>query len=63
MLAKLVAAHCDSKIVLIEKEKIINYSNEVIKKKTLLVNNDETINTFHKDFPETVETINTYKRP
>ena len=30
----------DSKIIFIEKEKITNNSNEVIKKETLLVNND-----------------------
>ena len=33
--------HGDSKIILIEKEKIINNSNEVTKKETLLVKNDE----------------------
>ena len=52
-------AHGDSKIILIEKEEITNNSNEVIKKETLLVNNDEIANTFHKHFAETVETYNT----
>ena len=41
-------AHGGSKIILIEKEKIANNPNEVIKKKTLLVNNDEIAKTFNK---------------
>ena len=49
-------AHGDSKIILIEKEKITNNSNEVIKKETLLVSNDEIAKTFNKHFAETVET-------
>ena len=48
--------HGDSKIILIEKEKITNSSNEVIKKETLLVNNDEIAKTFNKHFTETVQT-------
>ena len=39
-------AHGDSKIILIENEKITNNSNEVIKKETLLVSNDEIAKTF-----------------
>ena len=41
-------AHGDSKIIFIEKEKIINNSNEVIKKETLLVSNDEIAETINK---------------
>ena len=48
--------HGDSKIILIEKEKITDSSNEVIKKETLLVNNDEIAKTFNKHFTETVQT-------
>ena len=54
-------AHSGSKIILIEKEKIINNSNEVIKKKTLLVKNDEIAKTFNKHLDETVETLNTFE--
>ena len=53
----------DSKIILIEKEKIINNSNEVIKKETLLAKNDEIAKTFNKHFAETVETLNTFEWP
>ena len=52
-------AHGDSKIILIEKEKITNNSNEVIKKETLPVKNDEIAKIFNKYFAETVETLNT----
>ena len=45
-----------NKIILIEKEKITNSSNEVIKKETVLVNNDEIAKTFNKHFAETVQT-------
>ena len=48
-------AHGDSKIILIEKEKITNNSNEVIKKETSLVSNDEIAKTFNKHFVETVD--------
>ena len=61
MLAKLVVARGDSKIILIEKKEITDNLNEVIKKESLLVNSDEIANTFNKYFAETVETINTYK--
>ena len=54
-------AQDDSKIILIEKEKIINNSNQVIKKKTLLVKNDEIAKTFNKHLDETVETLNTFE--
>ena len=54
-------AHGDSKIILIEKEEITNNSNEVIKKETLLVKNDEIAKTFNKHFAETVETLNTFE--
>ena len=53
--------HGDSKIILIEKEKITNNSNEVIKKETLPVKNDEIARTFNKHFAETVETLNTFE--
>ena len=56
-------AHSDSKIILIEKEEITNNSDEVIKKETLLVKNDETTKTFNKHFAETVETLNTFEWP
>ena len=56
-------AHGDSKIILIENEKITNNSNEVIKKETLLVNNDEIAKTFNKHFAETVETFCTFEWP
>ena len=56
-------AHGDSKIILIEKEEITNNSNEVIKKETLLVKNDEIAKTFNKHFAETVETLNTFEWP
>ena len=52
-------AHGDFKIILIEKEKITNNSNEVIKKETLPVKNDEIAKIFNKYFAETVETLNT----
>ena len=42
-------AHGDCKIILIEKEKI-NNSNEVIKKETLPVKNNEIARTFNKHF-------------
>ena len=54
-------AHGDFKIILIEKEKITNNSNEVIKKETLPVKNDEIARTFNKHFAETVETLNTFE--
>ena len=54
-------AHGDSKIILIEKEDTTNNSNEVIKKETLLVNNDEIAKTFDKHFAETVKTLNTFE--
>ena len=56
-------AHGDAKIILIKKEKITNNSNEVIKKETLLVKNDEIAKTFNKHFAETVETLNTFEWP
>ena len=56
-------AHGDSKIKLIEKEKITNNSNEVIKKEALLINNDWIVKTFNKHFTETVETLNTFGCP
>ena len=56
-------AHGDSKIILIENEKITNNSNEVIKKETLLVSNNEIAKTFNKHFAETVETLNTFEWP
>ena len=56
-------AHGDSKIILIENEKITNNSNEVIKKETLLVSNDEIAKTFNKHFAETVETLSTFEWP
>ena len=54
-------AHGDFKIILIEKEKITNNSNEVIKKETLLVSSDEIAKTFNKHFAENVETLNTFE--
>ena len=51
----------DSKIILIEKGEIINNSSEVIKKQTLLVNNDEIAKIFNTHFAETVETSNTFE--
>ena len=54
-------AHGDSKIILIEE--ITNNSNEVIKKETLLVSNDEIAKTFNKHFAETVEILNTFEWP
>ena len=54
-------AHGGSKIILIEKEEIINNSDEVIKTETLLVKNDEIAKTFNKHFAETVETLNTFE--
>ena len=56
-------AHGDSKIILIEKEEITNNSDELIKKGTLLVKNDEIAKTFNKHFEETVETLNTFEWP
>ena len=55
-------AHGDSKIILIEKEKITENSNEVIKKETLLVHNDEIAKTFNKHFAEIVD-LNTFELP
>ena len=55
--------HGDSKIILIGKEEITNKSNEVIKKETLLVKNDEIAKTFNKHFGETAETLNTFEWP
>ena len=56
-------AHDDSKIILIEKEETTNNSNEVIKKETLLVKNDEIDKSFNKNFEEAVETLNTFELP
>ena len=56
-------ANGNSKIIPIENEKITNNSNEVIKKETLLVSNDEIAKTFNKHFAETVETLNTFEWP
>ena len=56
-------AHGDSKIILIEKEEVTNNSDEVIKKETLLVKNDEIAKTFNKHFAGTVETSNTFEWP
>ena len=56
-------AHGDFKIILIEEEEITNNSNEVIKKETLLVKNDEIAKTFNKYFAETAETLNTFEWP
>ena len=58
--------HGDSKIILIENEKITNNSNEVIKKETLRVSNDEIAlikKTFNKHFTETEEILNTFEWP
>ena len=56
--------HGQSEIILIEKEKITKTSNgNLIKKETLLVNNDGTANTIKKDFAETVVTLNTFEWP
>ena len=55
--------HGDSKIILIEKEKITTNSNEVIKKETLLVSNDEIAKAFNKHFGGNVETLNTFQWP
>ena len=44
-------------------DKITNNSNEVIKKETLLISNDEIAKTFNKHFTETVETLNTFEWP
>ena len=54
-------AHGDSKIILFEKEQITKNSNGIIKKKTLLVKNDEIAKTFNKHFSENVETLNTFE--
>ena len=51
----------DSKIILIKKEKITNSSNDVIKKETLLMNNDGITKTFDKHFPETLVTLHTFE--
>ena len=56
-------AHGDSKIILIENEKITNNSNKVIKKETLLASNDEIAKTFNKHFAETAEILNTFEWP
>ena len=53
-------ARGDSNIIIIEKEEITNNSNEIIKKETLLVKNDEIANTFNKHF---TETLNTFEWP
>ena len=54
-------AYDDSTIILIEKEKLTNNSNEVIKKENLLVHNDKIAKTFDKHFTETVETLNIFE--
>ena len=51
--------YSDCKIILIEKEKITNNSNEVIKKETFLINNDEITESFNKYFRENIEMLNT----
>ena len=53
--------YSDCKIILIEKEKVTNNSNEVIKKETLLINNDEIAESFNKHLRETIETSNTFE--
>ena len=54
-------AHGDSKIIFIEKGKVTNNSNDVIKKETLLVNNGKITNIFNKHFAEIAETLNTFE--
>ena len=54
-------AHGDSKIILIEKQNIIINKNDVVRKETLLVNNDEIAKTLNNHFSETVEKLNTFK--
>ena len=55
-------AHGDSKIILIEKE-VTTITNDIVKKETLLVTNDEIAKTFNKHFTETVEKLNTFAWP
>ena len=45
----------DSKIILIEKKIIIANKHEVVRKETLLVNNDEIAKTLNSYFSEIVE--------
>ena len=54
-------AHGVSKIILIKKERIIGNKNEIVKKETLLVNNDTITETVNNHFLETVEKLNTFK--
>ena len=56
-------AHCDSKVVLIEKENVISNKNEVLQKETLLVHKDEIAKTLNNHFSETVEKLNTFNSP
>ena len=56
-------AHGDSEIILIEKENIIINKNEVVRKETLLVNNDEITKALNNHFSETVEKLYTFKWP
>ena len=56
-------AHGVSKIILIKKERIIANKNEIVKKETLLVNNDIITETVNNHFSETVEKLNTFKWP
>ena len=53
--------YSDCKIILIEKKKVTNNSNEVIKKETLLTNNDEIAESFNKHLRKTIETSNTFE--
>ena len=54
-------AHGVSKIILIKNECIIGNKNEIVKKETLLVNNDTITETVNNHFSETVEKLNTFK--
>ena len=56
-------AYGDSKIILIEKEKITTNTNEIVEKETLLVNNDEIAKTFNKHLAETAEKLSTFEWP
>ena len=56
-------AHGNSKILLIEKEKIALDDNNVVEKEKLVVKNDDIATTFNKHFSETVEKLDIFEWP
>ena len=56
-------AHGDSKIILIEKEKVVLDNDEIIENEKLIDKNDEIAKIFNKHFSETVDKLNLFEWP